>query len=598
MERVPGDGDAPGELPRWKLGDLYDSPQHPSVEADLDWVGKACLAFASRFEGKLSELSGDGLADALSRCEEIRRRSHRLGLYAHLRHEQDTLEPSRAKFVGDIDSRLTELTRPLVFFRLELNTIEDETLQRQLAESAALRRYRAWLTRLRAFRPHQLPNLLEEYVHDHEPVGSSAWSRLFGETTAAMTFEVGGEALSLEPTLNLLLDADREKRQEAWEALASEFSGSVRLFTRIMNTLVKAKEIDDRWRKYPSPQTPRHLANAIEPEIVEALRDAVVEAYPRISHRYYAMKARWLGFERLESWDRNAPLSEEGDRKYGWDEAREIVLDAYSEFSSVFGAVAGRFFEEGWIDAPAVKGKAPGAFSAMGPVDVHPFVLLNYLGRTRDVTTLAHELGHGVHQVLASEQGELLARTPLTFAETASVFGEMLTFRGLLDQETDRARRKALLVGKAEDMINTVVRQISFYEFESRVHESRRDGELTAADFGKIWLETARESLGPAMRLNEGYENFWCYVPHFIHSPFYVYAYAFGDGLVNTLYALHRRGEANFVENYIEMLRAGGSRLHGELLAPFGLDLREPGFWRAGLDVISDTIDEAEALED
>ena len=601
-ERAPQEGGSGATpltgLPRWRLEDLYESPDSDSIGRDFAWIGEACLGFAKQFEGRLAGLTGDALAGALAEYETIQCRTSRLFLYAYLRFQQDTRDPAAAKFYGDAQSRLTDLSRPLVFFTLELNQIENAVLDAQCSGSPELARYRTWLDRQRALRDHQLPNQLEEYIHDISPVGAAAWNRLFEETISGLTFTVDGEALSLERVLNLLLSPDRSRRQAASEALADTFRAQVRLFARISNTLVKAKEINDRWRKLPTPQSHRHLDNDVEPAIVQALRDTVVEAYPRLSHRYYAMKARWLGLPQLEIWDRNAPLPESSDRIYGWDEARGIVLDAFRTFSPVFGAEAERFFDEGWIDAPAAEGKAPGAFSAPGPTDVHPYVFLNYLGRPRDVMTLAHELGHGVHQSLAAAQGELQAGTPLTFAETASVFGEMLVFRKLLDGETDRAARRTLLASKAEDMINTVVRQISFYEFESRIHAARREGELQTGDFGRIWMETAGESLGPAVHLREEYGNFWCYVPHFIHTPFYVYAYAFGDGLVNALYGLYRQEPEGFAEKYLDMLRAGGSLPHPEMLAPFGLDLHDPDFWKTGIDVIAGTIDEAEALED
>jgi oligoendopeptidase F len=342
----------------------------------------------------------------------------------------------------------------------------------------------------------------------------------------------------------------------------------------------------------PSPEYGRHLANDVEPEVVDALREAVQAAYPRLSHRYYAMKAKWLGLERLEYWDRNAPLPETDDRVVSWAEAKTTVLDAYAGFSPRMAELAAPFFDKGWIDAAVKPGKAPGAFAHPTVTDVHPYVMLNYLGKTRDVMTLAHELGHGVHQRL----GELLSRTPLTLAETASVFGEMLTFRKLLAAETDPAKRKSLLAGKVEDMINTVVRQIAFFEFERRVHAERRQGELTAEKLGEIWMGVQAESLGPAVNLGAGYETFWSYVPHFIHAPFYVYAYAFGDGLVNALYAVYERGGAGFQDKYFEMLAAGGAKHHKELLAPFGLDASDPAFWGEGLSLIEGFIDELEAM--
>ena len=525
--------------------------------------------------------------------------------YVGLRYYQNSADAARAKALGDAQSRITDLTAPIVFFELEINRIEDTALEAMFAGSDALARYRPYFDQLRAFRPHQLSDELEKYLHDASVVGASAWNRLFDETMASLEFTVGegdaAETLALEPTLTLLTDSDRAKRAAAAKALSTVFAKNIRLFSRITNTLAKEKEVSDRWRKHPAPENARHLSNQVEPEVVDALRRAVQEAYPRLSHRYYALKARWLGLDKLQTWDRNAPLPQVSERKVPWAEARETVLGAYGEFAPEMADIAKRFFEEGWIDAPAGGGKAPGAFAHPTVPSAHPFVMLNYLGKARDVMTLAHELGHGVHQVLAADQGELLSRTPLTLAETASVFGEMLTFKRLLGAAEGPAQRKALLAGKVEDMINTVVRQIAFYEFELRLHRQRREGELTAEAIGEIWMAVQGESLGPAFEFDEGYKNFWAYVPHFIHSPFYVYAYAFGDGLVNALYAVYEErraaGDADFQAMYFDMLRAGGSKRHKELLAPFGLDASDPAFWQKGLGVIEGMIDELEALD-
>jgi oligoendopeptidase F len=421
---------------------------------------------------------------------------------------------------------------------------------------------------------------------------------LFSETMTSLRFDVSGEKLSLEPTLNRLLDADEKKRRKAAEALAKTFKENVRLFTHITNTLAKDKEISDRWRGFADVADSRHLHNRVEKEVVDALVAAVREAYPRISHRYYAMKAKWLGMKKLAHWDRNAPLPDEPKQVIGWDDARKTVLTAYGDFSPRMADIADRFFAQRWIDAPVREGKSPGAFSHPTVPSAHPYILLNYQGKPRDVMTLAHELGHGVHQVLANCQGPLMAPTPLTLAETASVFGEMLTFRALLDQAPSPRERKALLAAKVEDMINTVVRQIAFYNFERKVHTERREGELTSERLGEIWLEVQRESLGPAIDLKPGYEAFWCYIPHFIHSPFYVYAYAFGDCLVNSLYAVYEKAEKGFADRYLDMLAAGGTKHHKELLAPFGLDASDPNFWSMGLKVIEGLIDELEAMDE
>ncbi len=586
-----------GPLPEWDLTDLYPAPDAPELTRDLDWLRAECVAFAEDYEGKLGVLDSAGLLGAVQRYERIQTISGRVMSYAGLRYTQNTTDPDRAKFLGDMQAAITDFTTPLVFVSLELNRVEDDRIKALLADNASLARYKQVFDRLRAMKPYQLSDELEKFLHDTSVVGASAWNRLFDETMASLEFSVAGETLSLEATLNLLSDPDRARRRAGAEALAAVFRTKLPLFARITNTLAKEKEITDRWRRFPTPQSSRHLSNDVEPEVVEALRNAVVAAYPRLSHRYYALKAKWLGLDKLEIYDRNAPLPREDDREIPWAEARATVLDAYAQFDPRMAELARPFFEEGWIDAGVKPGKSPGAFSHSTVTEVHPYVLLNYLGKQRDVMTLAHELGHGVHQRLAAAQGELLADTPLTLAETASVFGEMLTFRKLLDAAPDAAARKIMLASKVEDMINTVVRQIAFYDFESRLHAARRLGELTPDDINALWMSVQAESLGPVFNFMEGYETFWTYIPHFIHSPFYVYAYAFGDGLVNALYAVYKEGDPEFAEKYFDLLRAGGSRPHKELLAPFGLDASDPGFWDKGLSLIASMIDELEAME-
>ncbi|WP_370206594.1 M3 family oligoendopeptidase [Pararhodobacter marinus] len=593
-------GKSLGNLPEWDLSDLYTAPDAPEVARDFDWLDKACADFAAKYEGKLDTLEADGLLQCIHDYEAIDITAGRLMSYAGLRYYQSTTDSERAKFMADAQDRVTVATTPLVFLNLELNRIADDRMEALLSANEALNRYRPVIERLRAMRPHQLSDELEKFLHDQSTVGASAWNRLFDETMAGLSFEVEGEdePLPLEATLNLLTDPARAKREAAAHALAGVFEKNIRLFTRVHNTLAKEKEISDRWRKMPTPQHGRHLSNHVEPEVVEALRDAVVANYPRLSHRYYALKAKWLGLDHLEVWDRNAPLPIEAPRTIGWDTARSMVMDAYADFDPRMADLAEPFFDKGWIDAGVKMGKAPGAFAHPTVTTVHPYVMLNYLGKPRDVMTLAHELGHGVHQRLAAGQGELLSSTPLTLAETASVFGEMLTFQKLLAGAKTQAERKTLLAGKVEDMINTVVRQIAFYDFECKLHAARREGELTSDDINALWMSVQAESLGPVFRFMDGYETFWSYVPHFVHSPFYVYAYAFGDGLVNALYAAYKDAPEGFQEKYFDMLKAGGSKHHKELLAPFGLDASDPAFWNKGLDMISGFIDELEAMEE
>jgi oligoendopeptidase F len=586
-----------GHLPEWNLADLYDGPRSPVLVADLERTEKAARAFRARYEGKLAALPGAALSEALAAYEELQETLGRVMSYAQLVYAGDMTDPEIGRFYQTMQECTTEITTELLFFALELNRLEDELLESKLGESEALARYRPWLRDLRSFRPHQLSDELERLLHEKRVAGKAAWVRLFDETVAALRFPLDGELLTSAEVLHKLADPDGAVREAAAKSLGRVLSENQRIFALITNTLAKDKQIEDGWRGYARPVSSRNLENCVEDEVVEALVAAVREAYPTLSHRYYALKARWLGGEELASWDRNAPLPEAEARIVPWERARETVLRAYGRFSPELAELGRRFFENGWIDAPTRPGKSPGAFAHPTVPSAHPYLLLNYQGQTRDVMTLAHELGHGVHQVLAADQGLLMANTPLTLAETASVFGEMLTFQSVLAAEDDPARRKILLAGKVEDMLNTVVRQIAFHEFERRLHDRRREGELTAGEIGDIWLAVQRESLGPALRFEEKYGAYWAYIPHFVHSPFYVYAYAFGDCLVNSLYAVYEDTAEGFAAKYLEMLRAGGSKRHRELLAPFGLDASNPDFWKKGLGVIAGLIDQLEAMD-
>jgi oligoendopeptidase F len=589
-----------GPMPEWDLSDLYSAPDAPEIAADLARAERDAQTLKERCKGRLTEIArdGDALAEVVMAYEALSDLMGKLGSYAGLYYYADQSDPKRAKFFGDISEALTRIGTELIFLELELNEIANDVLAVAVS-SPKLARYKPWLMDLRREKPYQLEEKLERLFTEKAQTSRAAFSRLFNETMTALRFPVAGEAepLALEPTLNLLSHPEESRRKAAAEALSKVFSENLRLFTLITNTLAKDKEISDRWRGFKDVADSRHLANRVEAPVVDALVAAVHDAYPRLSHRYYAMKARWLGMDRMSHWDRNAPLPDKPERIFTWAEAQEAVLSAYEHFAPEMSALAREFFDKRWIDAPVRPGKAQGAFSASTVPSVHPYVLLNYQGKPRDVMTLAHELGHGVHQMLAREQGALMAPTPLTLAETASVFGEMLTFRALLAGTTDKREKKAMIAGKVEDMLNTVVRQIAFYTFERKVHEARHHGELTAEQIGAFWMDVQRESLGPAIELKPGYEVFWTYIPHFINSPFYVYAYAFGDCLVNSLYGLYQEAHPGFVTKYFDMLRAGGSKHHSELLAPFGLDARDPEFWSKGLAVIARMIDELETME-
>jgi len=587
-------------LPEWNLSDLYSGIDAPEVARDLQRMDGDCVAFETDYKGKLAERiaasdGGSWLAGAVRRYEAIDDLAGRLGSFAGLVHAGDSVDPTISKFYGDISERLTNASVHLLFFPLELNRVDDAVIERAMQEPA-LAHYRPWIEDLRKDKPYQLEDRIEQLFHEKSQSGYSAWNRLFDQTISALRFKVGGRDLALEPTLSLLQDRIPAKRKAAGQALARTFKTNERTFALITNTLAKDKEISDRWRGFKDVADSRHLNNRVEREVVDALVGSVRAAYPKLSHRYYGLKAAWFNKKRLPHWDRNAPLPFAATGSIAWPEARNMVLTAYRGFSPEMAGIAERFFTDRWIDAPVRPGKAPGAFSHPTTPSAHPYVLMNYQGKPRDVMTLAHELGHGVHQVLAAKNGALMAPTPLTLAETASVFGEMLTFRRLLAQTKSKKQRQALLAGKVEDMINTVVRQIAFYTFERAVHIERRNGELTAERIGEIWLGVQGESLGPAIEIRPGYENFWMYIPHFIHSPFYVYAYAFGDCLVNSLYAVYENAQSGFAERYLAMLSAGGTKHYSELLKPFGLDARDPKFWEGGLAVIAGIIDELEAM--
>jgi oligoendopeptidase F len=585
-----------GNLPEWDLSDLYPAPDSPQLEADLAKVEAMATAFHGAYNGRLAELPGDQFGEAIAEYERMGEIMYRVLSYAQLLYAGDQTDPERGRFYQGMQERVTDISTHTLFFTLEINRLDDDVLAAKLSSPKA-KHYAPWLRDVRVFRAHQLSDEVEQLLHEKSVAGRAAWNRLFDETMARLRFPLDGKMLTSAEALHLMSDRDGAVRKAAAQTLGKVMGDNASLFALITNTLAKDKEIEDKWRKYPRPQSYRNLSNQVEDEVVDALVAAVKGCYGQLSHRYYKLKAKWFGVERLDYWDRNAPLPDSDDRTFTWDQARDSVLDAYGAFSPDMAALGKRFFDSNWIDAPVRPGKSPGAFAHPTVTTVHPYLLVNFQGKTRDVMTLAHELGHGVHQVLAGGRGGLMADTPLTLAETASVFGEMLTFQSMLAAETDPVRRKAMLAGKVEDMLNTVVRQIAFYQFETLVHDERRRGELPAERIGELWMQVQVDSLGPALRFGDEYKWFWTYIPHFIHSPFYVYAYAFGDCLVNSLYSVYRAGGvADFPAKYLDMLRAGGVHRHKELLAPFGLDAGDPAFWRKGLDVVLGFIDELEAM--
>ncbi len=580
-------------VPDWDLSDLYASTDAPEIDQDLSWAESEATAFQDAFSGRVADLPGEELGAAIVRYEQILERAYKVASYAQLLQAADTANADIAQFHQTCRERVNGITGDVLFFSLEITRMADDVLAERLAAPAA-HRYSPWIDAERLMRPYQLDDAREQLLHDKSVTGRSAWARLFDETMADLRCAVDGQQLTLGETLNRMSDVDSSKREMAAAGLSSALSERSRVFSLITNIIAKDKQIEDTARGLPRPMSGRNIANQVEDDVVDALASAVREYFPRLGHRYYQLKASWFGVDALAWWDRNAPLPATDERTYTWPEARDTVLTAYAGFAPDMARTAQSFFDHGWIDAAPRSGKNSGAFSHPVVPSAHPYILMNFFGKPRDVMTLAHELGHGVHQILAGPQGALLSNTPLTLAETASVFGEMLTFRALLDAETDPQKRRIMLAGKVEDMLNTVVRQIAFHNFEVRVHDARADGELTAEQLADIWMETQAESLGPGIALDEAYRPLWSYIPHFVHTPFYVYAYAFGDCLVNALYGLYEDGHPEFQNKYLEMLKAGGTLRHRELLAPFGLDASDPAFWRRGLDVIAGFVDELE----
>jgi oligoendopeptidase F len=584
-----------GDLPVWDLSHLYPGPDSPALKSDLTRTKDESKAFETRYAGKLAGLSGKAFGVAIGDYETIQETLGRIMSYAQLLYAGNVSDPTTAQFFQTMQERVTDISSHLLFFTLEINKLDDAVLEKKYDAPEAAH-YKTWLRDVRAFKEHQLSDEVEKLLHEKSVAGRASWVRLFDETMARLRFPIGGKKLTSAEALHMLSERSGATRKKAATALGKVLGENVGTFSLITNTLAKDKEVEDRWRHFPHPCSARNLSNFVEDKVVEALASAVKKAYPRLSHRYYRIKAKWFKTDKLDFWDRNAPLPSTDDRYIPWDEARQRVLTSYKTFSPDMAIIAERFFDESWIDAGVRPGKEPGAFSHPTVPSVHPYILMNYQGKARDVMTLAHELGHGVHQVLAGPRGHLMSDTPLTLAETASVFGEMLTFQGLLVTEKNPKMRRTLLAGKVEDMLNTVVRQIAFYDFELRVHSERCKGELTAERISDIWMDVQRESLGPSIRLQGDYRYYWTYIPHFIHSPFYVYAYAFGDCLVNSLYGTFQKAEQGFQVKYLDMLRAGGTKRHKELLAPFGLDATDPAFWDRGLEVVSSLIDELEKI--
>ena len=587
------------DAPLWDLSDLYASREDAGVAADLEQA-RAVVKELNALQGQLvaargdAALLGERLNQAVILYEQASEHLGALGAFAFLSASTQRDDAAAQGFEADLREKITAIATPTVWLTLEINALEETEIEAALSAHPAAARWRPWLRRVRATKPHELSAELETFIAERGPI-TAQWPRLFDEQMAALRAEAGDETLTLAEALNRLSDPNAERRMAAAEGLSEAFAERVSTMSLVLNTIAADKAMEDRRRGFRRPADSRHLANEVDGEAVDAMAEAVAAAYPRLSHRYYALKARAMGKTALDHWDRNAPIESTPPRAYDWRQGREVVLDSFGALGGDFADRAARFFDRPWIDAQARPGKQSGAYCHPVTATRHPYVFMNWMGERRDVLTLAHELGHAVHNTLAAEQGTLLADTPLTLAETASIFAEGLTFDRLL-AEAPESEQRGLLAGRIEDGLNTVVRQIAFHRFETRFHDERSAGEVSPDRINALWLEEMGASLGPAVTLNPGYETWWSYVSHFFHSPFYVYAYAFGDLLVAALMEARRADPAGFTPLYRDLLAAGGTRTYVDALKPFGLNPRDPAFWSVGCNRLERLIDQFEDL--
>ena len=583
-----------GKLPIWNLGDLYESPNSKKLRDDLSNLSIITKKFEKKYNNKVINLSSEKLLKAIIELEKIDIKMDKIMSYAHLLVAEDGNNEKNKIFYQKMQEKITSIASSLVFFSIQINQISDHNLNK-LFSNRSLGVYKNWILNLRKFKPYQLDIKTEKLLQEKSITSRSAWVRLFDDTIASLKFPFKGKELSSAEIFNYLSDKKELNRKNSAKVVSKVLKSNIRVFATITNTLAKDKSINDNWRGLPNPVSSRNLSNVVEDEVVNALSDTVIENYSRVSHRYYKLKAKWLKKKHLMYWDRNAPIPFQSQSTFSWKEAKDIVINAYNDFDIRAGSIVEKFFDNSWIHAPVTSGKSPGAFAASTIPSVHPYILVNYQGKARDVATLAHELGHGIHQYLAGKkQTYFNTSTPLTLAETASVFGEMLTFKSILKTTFKKNERKGLIANKVEDMINTVVRQIAFYEFEKQIHEKRKINELSVEEINSIWMEVQKNSLGPSIKFEDDYKYFWSYIPHFIHSPFYVYAYAFGDCLVNSLYSVYETNSFKFEDKYINLLESGGNNSYDQLLKPFGLNPKNKNFWYKGIKVIEDFIDQLE----
>jgi len=583
-------------LPNWNLNDLYNSPKDSDIEKDLENGLESSKKLEQKYNSKIDKLDAEDLYKVIIEYENISERLGKVSTYSYLYFVTDLVNQEKAAFYQNISEKINNISQHLLFLPLEISKISDDKLSSLYQSSKNLSQYQPYIRDLRVFKKYQKSKEIEKILHEKDQTANSAWSRLFDETIAGLKFKFDKKSLSASEIFNLLSSHNKEERKKAAKSIGKTLKNNIKILTFITNVLAKDKSIDDKIRKYPHPVKSRNISNLIEDKVVNSLVDTVKDNYKNLAHRYYKIKAGYFNQSYLDYWDRNSPLPDQKEEKISWQEAKKIVLDSYNRFSPEIASIVEKFFVNNWIDAEPKAGKDSGAFAHPATPGTHPYIMVNFQGKLRDVMTLAHELGHGAHQYLARENGYLMSDTPLTLAETASIFGEQLTFESLLVNCKNDNEKRNLLASKIEDSLNTIVRQIAFYLFELEVHTRRQKTELSTEDLGNIWLQIQKESLGPAIKFYPEYKYYWSYIPHFIHSPFYVYAYAFGNCLVNSLYSSYKNGLTDFESKYIKALAAGGTMHHKELLEPFGLNAGDKDFWQRGLEIPIEYINQLEKL--
>ena len=584
-------------LPAWDLSDLYKGIKDPEISKDMETYRKSALAFARKYKGKITSLDAKDFLTLLKAEEKMSKLSARLGGFAYLNMSTQMKNPEAMAFYQNTSEKLTAYARPLVFFSLELNRVPEAKIKEWLKDKHVAF-YKPFIERVRKYKKYELPEAVEEILLEKSVTSSEAWVRLYEETSSRLVYTVDGKNYNDAEISKLTLDKDVKLRHKAGAEINRVAKENAPLFTLVYNMVMKDKAIEDEKRGFKAPVSARNLAEDVPDTSVEALAETVRANYKNIAHRFYKLKAKWLGVKKISYWDRNAPLPFSSDRNYTWDEAVKTVLKGYNEFSPKLGKIAEDFFTHNWIDVPPRDGKRSGAYCSGPLASEHPYLFLNFTGKQNDVLTLAHELGHGCHHQLRLKNGELNEHSRMTTEELASVFAEMLVFQDMLNSLNDDKAKLCLLASKVNDMINTAIRQIAFHFFETRAHDERKNGEVSEERLSEIWLEEMKESLGGYVEVGEDCRYIWSQVGHFFFLPFYVYAYSYADCLVNSLYQVKLEGKVkDFADKYLELLSQTALGDYEKIFKPFGLNPNEASFWQKGLNLISSYIDELERLD-